>query len=150
MAIAMNDAVLIADMSRAQDVKKAVSVLKEKGVGQATQFPKSHRPWGWFESIVVGPRFRVKCIHVNPGEALSLQSHFHRSEHWVVVKGTGRVTIDETVKLLSEDQSVYVPLGSIHRLENPGNLPLVLIEVQTGSYVGEDDIIRYEDNYKRK
>jgi mannose-1-phosphate guanylyltransferase/mannose-6-phosphate isomerase len=149
MAIAMNDAVLIADMSRAQDVKQAVSALKAKGASQATHFPKDHRPWGWFESLVVGARFQVKRIHVHPGAALSLQSHFHRSEHWIVVEGTARVTVDDEVKLVSENQSVYIPLGAVHRMENPGKVPMVLIEVQTGSYVGEDDIIRYEDVYAR-
>ncbi|MGH1453573.1 MAG: mannose-1-phosphate guanylyltransferase/mannose-6-phosphate isomerase [Paracoccaceae bacterium] len=149
MAVAMNDAVLVADMSRAQDVKKAVAALKEKGAVQATTFPKDHRPWGWFESLVVGGRFQVKRIMVHPGASLSLQSHFHRSEHWIVVEGTARVTVDETVKLVTENQSVYIPLGAVHRMENPGKVPMVLIEVQTGSYVGEDDIVRYEDMYSR-
>ncbi len=149
MVIAMNDAVLVADMSRAQDVKKAVAALKAKGSGQATMFPKDHRPWGWFESLVVGGRFQVKRIHVHPGAALSLQSHFHRSEHWIVVEGTARVTVDDDVRLVTENQSVYIPLGAVHRMENPGKVPMVLIEVQTGSYVGEDDIIRYEDVYAR-
>lgn len=149
MVVAMNDAVLVADMSRAQDVKKAVDFLKAKGAAQATMFPKDHRPWGWFESLVVGNRFQVKRIHVHPGAALSLQSHFHRSEHWIVVEGTARVTVDNEVKLVTENQSVYIPLGAVHRMENPGKVPMVLIEVQTGSYVGEDDIIRYEDVYAR-
>ena len=149
MVIAMNDAVLVADMSRAQDVKKAVEVLKQKGAAQATHFPKDHRPWGWFESLVVGRRFQVKRIMVHPGASLSLQSHFHRSEHWIVVEGTARVTVDETVKLVTENQSVYIPLGAVHRMENPGRVPMVLIEVQTGAYVGEDDIVRYEDVYAR-
>ncbi|OCX66426.1 mannose-1-phosphate guanylyltransferase/mannose-6-phosphate isomerase [Thioclava sp. SK-1] len=149
MAVAMNDAVLVADMSRAQDVKKAVDALKAKKSAQATHFPKDHRPWGWFESLVVGDRFQVKRIHVHPGAALSLQSHFHRSEHWIVVEGTARVTCDDTVQLVTENQSVYIPLGSKHRMENPGKVPMVLIEVQTGSYVGEDDIVRYEDVYAR-
>jgi len=145
----MNDAVLVADMSRAQDVKTAVEVLKARGRLQATQFPKAHRPWGWFESLVIGERFQVKRIHVHPGAALSLQSHHHRSEHWIVVEGTARITIDETVTLVTENQSVYIPLGAVHRMENPGKVPMVLIEVQTGSYLGEDDIIRYEDVYAR-
>jgi mannose-1-phosphate guanylyltransferase/mannose-6-phosphate isomerase len=149
MAIAMNDAVLVADMSRAQDVKKAVVALKAKGASQATMFPKDHRPWGWFESLVVGTRFQVKRIHVHPGAALSLQSHFHRSEHWIVVEGTAEVTIDGETRLVTENQSVYIPLGAIHRMKNPGKVAAVLIEVQTGSYVGEDDIIRYEDIYAR-
>lgn len=149
MAVAMNDAVLVADMSRAQDVKKAVAALKEKGAAQAVSFPKDHRPWGWFESLVVGSRFQVKRILVHPGAALSLQSHFHRSEHWIVVEGTARVTVDDEVKLVTENESVYIPLGAVHRMENPGRVPMVLIEVQTGTYVGEDDIVRYEDVYAR-
>lgn len=149
MTIAMNDAVLVADMSCAQNVKKAVTALKEKGATQATAFPKDHRPWGWFESLVVGGRFQVKRIMVHPGAALSLQSHVHRSEHWIVVEGTAKVTIDDEVKLVTENQSVYIPLGAVHRMENPGKVPMVLIEVQTGAYVGEDDIIRYEDVYAR-
>lgn len=149
MAVAMNDAVLIADMSRAQDVKKAVDALKAKGSTQATHFPKDHRPWGWFESLVIGDRFQVKRIHVHPGAALSLQSHHHRAEHWIVVSGTAEVTVDDRIQLVTENQSVYIPLGSKHRMKNPGKVPMVLIEVQTGSYLGEDDIIRYEDVYSR-
>ncbi|SIO02925.1 mannose-1-phosphate guanylyltransferase/mannose-6-phosphate isomerase [Vannielia litorea] len=149
IAVAMNDAVLVADSSRAQDVKLAVSALKQKQAPQAVQFPKDHRPWGWFESLAVGERFQVKRIHVKPGAALSLQSHVHRSEHWIVVEGTARVTVDDEVRLVTENESVYVPLGSRHRLENPGKVPMVLIEVQTGRYVGEDDIVRYEDVYSR-
>ncbi len=149
MAIAMGDAVLVADMSRAQDVKLAVAALKDQGAVQANAFPKDHRPWGWFESLVVGSRFQVKRIVVHPGASLSLQSHFHRSEHWIVVEGTARVTVDDTVRLVTENQSVYIPLGATHRMENPGKMPMVLIEVQTGAYVGEDDIVRYEDVYAR-
>ena len=149
MAVAMNDAVLVAPMDRAQDVKKAVAALKDKGAAQATTFPKDHRPWGWFESLVVGNRFQVKRIMVHPGASLSLQSHFHRSEHWIVVEGTARVTVDDEVKLVTENESVYLPLGCVHRMENPGKVPMVLIEVQTGAYVGEDDIVRYEDVYAR-
>ncbi|OUS38187.1 mannose-1-phosphate guanylyltransferase/mannose-6-phosphate isomerase [Rhodobacterales bacterium 56_14_T64] len=149
IAVAMPDAVLVADVSRAQDVKLAVAALKAKAAKQATAFPKDHRPWGWFESLVVGDRFQVKRIVVHPGAALSLQSHHHRSEHWIVVEGTAKVTVDDEVKLVSENQSVYIPLGAVHRMENPGKVPMVLIEVQTGSYLGEDDIIRYEDVYAR-
>ncbi|WP_170789930.1 mannose-1-phosphate guanylyltransferase/mannose-6-phosphate isomerase [Ruegeria lacuscaerulensis] len=149
IAIAMPDAVLVASMDRAQDVKKAVAALKEKGAKQAESLPVDHRPWGWFESLVIGDRFQVKRIHVHPGAALSLQSHHHRSEHWIVVEGTAKVTIDDEVRLVSENQSVYIPLGAVHRMENPGKVPMVLIEVQTGSYLGEDDIIRYEDIYAR-
>ena len=149
MAIAMPDAVLVAPKDRAQDVKKAVELLKAKDIVQAEIFPKDHRPWGWFESLALGERFQVKRICVKPRASLSLQSHNHRSEHWIVVEGTAKVTIDEDVRLVTEGQSVYVPLGAIHRMENPGKLPMLLIEVQIGSYLGEDDIIRYEDVYAR-
>ncbi|SEW41963.1 mannose-1-phosphate guanylyltransferase / mannose-6-phosphate isomerase [Cognatiyoonia koreensis] len=149
VAVAMPDAVLIADSRRAQDVKLAVQSLKDRNAVQAEAFPKDHRPWGWFESLVIGERFQVKRIVVHPGAALSLQSHHHRSEHWIVVEGTAKVTVDETVKLVSENESVYIPLGAVHRMENPGKVPMVLIEVQTGSYLGEDDIIRYDDVYAR-
>ena len=149
VAIAMKDAVLVADTSRSQDVKLAVTALTAKHAKQATMFPKDHRPWGWFESLVMADRFQVKRIFVHPGAALSLQSHHHRAEHWIVVEGTAKVTIDDTVKLVSENQSVYIPLGAVHRMENPGKVPMVLIEVQTGGYFGEDDIIRYEDIYAR-
>lgn len=150
IAIAMSDAVLVADMSCSQSVKQIVSKLEEKGIAQATAFTKDHRPWGWFESLVVGKRFQVKRIVVNPGASLSLQSHFHRSEHWIVVQGTATVTIEESVTLVTENQSVYIPLGAKHRLENPGRVPMILIEVQTGAYVGEDDIVRYDDFYARE
>lgn len=149
VAVAMPDAVLVAPRDRAQDVKKAVAALKAKGAPQAETLPRDYRPWGWFESLVQGARFQVKRIHVHPGAALSLQSHHHRAEHWIVVQGTAKVTVDDDVKLVSENQSVYIPLGSVHRMENPGKVDMVLIEVQTGSYLGEDDIVRYEDVYAR-
>lgn len=149
IAIATDDAVLVAHRSRAQDVKKAVEALQRKGARQAESFARDHRPWGWFETLALSERFQVKRIVVKPGASLSLQSHMHRSEHWIVVSGTARVTVDETVRLISENESVYVPLGSKHRLENPGKVPMVLIEVQTGAYLGEDDITRYEDIYAR-
>ncbi|MGH1424307.1 MAG: mannose-1-phosphate guanylyltransferase/mannose-6-phosphate isomerase [Pseudooceanicola sp.] len=149
VAVAMRDAVMVADISDSQNVKKAVTELKSRGAKQAVQFPVDHRPWGWYETLILADRFQVKRIHVNPGAALSLQSHVHRSEHWIVVAGTARVTVDDDVKLLSENQSVYIPLGAVHRMENPGKVPMVLIEVQTGTYLGEDDIIRYEDVYSR-
>ena len=149
IAVAMPDAVLVADKRRGQDVKLAVQALKNKGALQATQFPRDHRPWGHFESLAIGARFQVKRIVVNPGAALSLQSHVHRAEHWIVVEGAAKVTIGEEVKMVGENQSVYIPLGAVHRMENPGKVPMVLIEVQTGSYLGEDDIIRYEDVYAR-
>lgn len=147
--IAMEDAVLVADSRRAQDVKRAVSALKAKGAKQAEDFARDHRPWGSFETLALAERFQVKRIVVKPGAALSLQSHHHRSEHWIVVHGTAKVTVDDTVKLVAENESVYIPLGAKHRMENPGKVPMVLIEVQTGSYLGEDDIIRYEDIYAR-
>lgn len=150
VAVAMPDAVLVAHRDRAQDVKLAVARLKAAGVPQAETLPRDYRPWGWYESLVLGPRFQVKRIVVKPGAALSLQSHFHRAEHWIVVEGTARVTIDDTVRLVGENQSVFIPLGAKHRMENPGKLPLTLIEVQTGAYLGEDDIVRYEDVYARK
>ena len=149
VAIAMRDAVLVVDRNRCQDVKGAVTALRRAGVTQAEQLPVDHRPWGWFETLVLGDRFQVKRIHVHPGAALSLQSHVHRSEHWIVVEGTARVTVDDQVRLVTENQSVYIPLGARHRMENPGKVPMVLIEVQTGSYLGEDDITRYEDIYAR-
>ncbi|MDU8914025.1 mannose-1-phosphate guanylyltransferase/mannose-6-phosphate isomerase [Aestuariicoccus sp. MJ-SS9] len=149
VAIAMGDAVLVAHKSEAQRVKEAVAALKARGASQAVQLPRDYRPWGWYESLVIGGRFQVKRIVVHPGAALSLQSHHHRSEHWIVVEGTARVTVNEDVKLVTENQSVYIPLGAVHRMENPGKVPMVLIEVQTGSYLGEDDIIRYEDVYAR-
>ncbi|NUB46838.1 mannose-1-phosphate guanylyltransferase/mannose-6-phosphate isomerase [Fertoebacter nigrum] len=149
IVVAMPDAVLVADKSRAQEVKGVVAALKARGAPQAEAFPRDHRPWGWFESLALGDRFQVKRIVVHPGAALSLQSHVHRAEHWIVVAGTAQVTVDDTVALVTENQSVYIPLGAKHRLANPGRLPLTLIEVQTGSYLGEDDITRYEDIYAR-
>ena len=149
MVVTMPDAVLVARKDHAQDVKKAVELLKAEHIAQAEIFPKDHRPWGWFENLALGERFQVKRICVKPGGSLSLQSHKHRSEHWIVVEGTAKVTIDDEVKLVSEGQSVYVPLGAVHRMENPEKLPMLLIEVQIGSYLGEDDIIRYADTYNR-
>ena len=149
VAIATPDAVLVAHKNKGQDVKRVVSLLQAKNITKADNFPKDHRPWGWFETLSLKERFQVKKIMVHPGAALSLQSHHHRSEHWIVVEGTAKVTINSTINLVSEGQSVYVPLGALHRLENPGKVPLILIEVQTGSYLKEDDIIRHQDNYAR-
>ena len=146
----MPDAVLVADKQRAQDIKKVVEILKSKDVVQAEVFPKDHRPWGWFESLVLGDCFQVKRIFVKPGAALSLQSHKYRSEHWIVVQGIARVTIDDEIKTVTEGQSVYIPLGAIHRMENREQNPMVLIEVQIGTYFGEDDITRYQDMYSRQ
>lgn len=150
VAVAMPDAVLVARKSEVQRVKDAVEAMKARKVKQATEFRHDRRPWGWFETLASGERFHVKRIVVLPGAALSLQSHKHRAEHWIVVQGTAKVTIDDTVKSVGENQSVYIPLGAKHRLENPGAEPMVLIEVQTGSYFGEDDIIRYDDIYARQ
>lgn len=149
IAVAMPDAVLVAHKDRAQEVKEAVALLKAKSVPQAETLPRDYRPWGWYECLVSGPHFQVKRIVVYPSAALSLQSHHHRAEHWIVVEGTAKVTVNDDINLLSENQSVYIPRGAVHRLENPGKVSLTLIEVQTGSYLGEDDIIRYEDVYGR-
>ena len=148
-AISTRDAVLVTDLRSSQNVGQAVALLAERGISQAHQHPRCHRPWGWFESLCLGDRFQVKRIKVNPGGILSLQSHIHRAEHWVVVAGTARVTVGNEVRLLSENESLYVPLGAMHRLENPGKLPVYLIEIQTGAYLGEDDITRYSDAYHR-
>ena len=150
IAIAMPDAVLIAQKNRLQDVKKVVNHLKLKNVQQAKSHSKDFRPWGWFEILKLDNCFQVKRIFVKPGAAISLQSHKYRSEHWIVVEGIAKVTIDYEIKLVKEGQSVYVPKGAIHRMENPGKSPMFLIEVQIGNYLGEDDIERYEDLYSRK
>ena len=149
IAIAMPDAVLVAKKDKAQDVKRAVKLLKTKNIEQAETFPKDHRPWGWFESLVRSDGFQVKRIHVKPGAALSLQSHKYRSEHWIVVEGVATVTIAGETKLVNAGESVFVPLGAVHRMQNLASEPMVLIEVQLGVYLGEDDITRYEDNYAR-
>lgn len=149
IAVAMPDAVLVAHRDRAQEVKTVIAQLKTDNIAQAESFRKDHRPWGWFETLAIRDRFQVKRILVKPGAALSLQSHHHRSEHWIVVEGTAKVTTGDQVKLITEGQSTYIPLGTIHRMENPGLIPMVLIEVQTGAYLGEDDIVRYEDRYQR-
>lgn len=143
------DAVLVADKRRTQDVKKIVARLKENGYTLADTHRKVYRPWGWYDSIDLGDRFQVKRIVVNPGAKLSLQMHHHRAEHWIVVRGTAEVTNGERTFLLSENESTFIPLGHVHRLANPGKVPLELIEVQSGSYLGEDDIVRLEDTYGR-
>ncbi len=144
-----DDVVLVADRSRVQDVKKLVAKVKAQGRLEHRFHKKVHRPWGTYEGVAMGERFQVKRITVNPGASLSLQKHHHRAEHWVVVKGTASVNRGEETLLLTEDQSTYIPLGVTHRLTNPGVIPLELIEVQTGSYLGEDDIVRFEDTYNR-
>jgi mannose-1-phosphate guanylyltransferase / mannose-6-phosphate isomerase len=149
VVIETRDAVLVADKSRVQDVKKIVQRLEAAQRSESREHRRVYRPWGSYEDLAVGPRYRVKHIVVKPGARLSLQLHHHRAEHWVVVSGTAKVTCGEKEFMLSEDQSTYIPIGEKHRLENPGKLPLELIEVQTGSYVGEDDIVRFEDVYGR-
>jgi len=143
------DAILVADSRRAQDVKLLVARLQATSRSESSMHRRVHRPWGWYEGMVDGDRFQVKRICVKSGASLSLQKHHHRAEHWIVVRGTAEVTRGEEQFLLSEDQSTYIPIGTRHRLRNPGHIPLELIEVQTGSYLGEDDIVRYEDNYGR-
>jgi mannose-1-phosphate guanylyltransferase/mannose-1-phosphate guanylyltransferase/mannose-6-phosphate isomerase len=147
---AMPDVVLVSAKNRSQDVKTLVQKLKSNGHHAATQTLSVHRPWGYYQSIHTGDRFQVKRITVNPGAKLSLQKHFHRAEHWIVVNGTALVTRDGESTLLRENESAFVPLGCMHRLENPGILPLNLIEVQSGPYLGEDDIVRVDDVYHRE
>ena len=143
------DAVMVSERSRSQDVKKVVEQLHRQRRGEQSLHRKVHRPWGWYDSIDAGPRFQVKRILVNPGASLSLQMHHHRAEHWIVVSGTAEVTNGDRKILLTENQSTYIPLGEVHRLANPGKVPLEIIEVQSGSYLGEDDIVRFEDTYGR-
>jgi mannose-1-phosphate guanylyltransferase / mannose-6-phosphate isomerase len=144
------DAVLVVDKSRCQDVKVIVNALAEQNREEHTLHRKVHRPWGWYDSIDEGGRFKVKRIQVNPKGSLSLQKHHHRAEHWIVVTGTAEITNGDKVLTLTENQSTYIPLGEVHRLANPGSIPLEIIEVQSGSYLGEDDIVRFEDTYGRK
>jgi mannose-1-phosphate guanylyltransferase / mannose-6-phosphate isomerase len=143
------DAVLVADKQNAQQIKTVVSRIRAEHGHEADHHRKVHRPWGYYDSIDSGDRFQVKRIVVKPGESLSLQMHHHRAEHWVVVRGTAQVTCGENTFLLSENQSTYIPLGTVHRLRNPGKTQLEIIEVQSGAYLGEDDIVRFEDNYGR-
>ena len=144
-----SDAILIADKSQSQEVKNVVNLLKEQGIPEGQEHKRIYRPWGFYESIIDEERWQVKIINVKPGEKLSLQMHHHRSEHWIVVSGTASVEIDDEDITLHENQSSYIPMGSKHRLSNPGKIMLKLIEVQSGSYLGEDDIERFEDNYGR-
>ena len=143
------DAVLVSERSRSQEVKAIVGALSRQQRDEHTAHRKVHRPWGWYDSIDAGERFQVKRILVKPGASLSLQKHHHRAEHWIVVKGTAEVTCGNQKLLLTENQSTYIPLGEVHRLANPGKVPLEIIEVQSGSYLGEDDIVRFEDSYGR-
>jgi len=143
------DAILIANKDDVQDIKAVVKMLKDNGRAEATQHRLVYRPWGHYDSIDIGERFQVKRITVKPGAKLSVQMHHHRAEHWIVVSGSAMVTINKETKLFTENQSCYIPIGAVHALENPGKLPLELIEVQSGSYLGEDDIVRFEDKYGR-
>ncbi len=149
IVVTTEDAVLVMHRDRAQDVKKVVERLRADGRHEAAAHSRCYRPWGFYESLINGTRFQVKRIVVKPGEKLSLQKHFHRAEHWVVVAGTAMVVRDEEQVMVRENESIYLPLGCVHRLENPGRIPLELIEVQSGSYLGEDDIVRLEDTYGR-
>jgi mannose-1-phosphate guanylyltransferase / mannose-6-phosphate isomerase len=149
LVVATKDAVLVASKEHAQSVKAVVDKLRATDRPEIVYHKRVYRPWGWFEGLDRGDRFQVKRIMVKPGAQLSLQSHFHRAEHWIVVEGTMEVTIDNQLQLLNENQSTYIPLGARHRLANPGRIPAYLIEVQSGSYLGEDDIVRYEDIYGR-
>jgi mannose-1-phosphate guanylyltransferase/mannose-6-phosphate isomerase len=149
IVVATRDAVLVAAKSEAARVKALVEKLKQQQRPEAVEHLRMYRPWGWYQRIDMGARFQVKRINVKPGGKLSLQKHFHRSEHWVVVRGTAEVTLDGTVRLIHENESIYLPIGCTHRMANPGKIDLELIEVQVGSYTGEDDIVRIEDIYAR-
>lgn len=148
--VANHDAVYVGAFDHSEQIKQVVDELQRRGRPQAVSHSRTYRPWGWYQTLDMGERHQVKEIVVYPGGRLSLQSHHHRSEHWIVVRGTARVTVDDEVRLVTENESVYVPLRSRHRLENPGRIPMHLIEVQTGSYLNEDDIVRYDDIYGRK
>ncbi|MBP2316548.1 mannose-1-phosphate guanylyltransferase/mannose-6-phosphate isomerase [Azospirillum soli] len=149
VVVVVDDAVLVADRNHAQDVKRVVDRLKKDGRSEPVSHRKVHRPWGAYQSLHTGERFQVKSLTIAPGSRLSLQKHHHRAEHWVVVNGTALVTRGEEQIFVYENQSVYIPIGTVHRLENPGKVPLTIIEVQSGSYLGEDDIVRLEDSYGR-
>ena len=150
VGIETKDAVMGAPKDRVQEVKNLVARLKQMGRPETQLHREVFRPWGSYDSVDGGERFQVKRIKVNPGGTLSLQMHHHRAEHWIVVSGTAEITCNDKVFLLSENQSTYIPVGATHRIANPGKVPLHIIEVQSGSYLGEDDIVRFEDNYGRK
>lgn len=149
VVVTTQDAVLVAHKDATQNVKKIVDRLKQMKRPEAESHNRTYRPWGFYESLIQGDRFQVKRIVVLPGHKLSLQKHYHRAEHWVVVTGCASVTCDAETRLLHENESIYLPVGSIHRMENPGKIPLTMIEVQSGAYLGEDDIVRFEDTYGR-
>jgi mannose-1-phosphate guanylyltransferase/mannose-6-phosphate isomerase len=144
------DAVLVAPKDRVQDVKELVAKLRVAGRSESAWHREVYRPWGSYDSIDSGDRFQVKRLSLKPGGILSLQMHHHRAEHWIVVQGTARVTCGDKTFLLSENESTYVPIGATHRIENPGKVALHIVEVRSGTYLGEDDIVRYEDSYGRE
>ena len=150
VVVATPDSVLVVPKNQSEKVKELVDTLKKDRRREATEHRRIHRPWGYYQGVDVGPRYQVKRIVVKPGGKLSLQKHFHRAEHWVVVKGTAEVVVNDDSRIVYENESVYLPIGSTHRLTNPGKIPLEMIEVQVGSYLGEDDILRFEDIYSRK
>ena len=149
VVVSTADAVLVAARDKTEQVKALVEQLVVQNRREAVEHRRIYRPWGYYQDIDAGPRYRVKRIVVKPGGRLSLQRHVHRSEHWVVVKGAAEVTVGEDVRTIHENESTYIPIGSVHRLANPGKIPLELIEVQSGSYLGEDDIVRLDDVYGR-
>jgi mannose-1-phosphate guanylyltransferase/mannose-6-phosphate isomerase len=149
VVVKTSDAVLVVSKAKSEKVRELVNQLKGTARREATEHRRIYRPWGYYQGVDGGPRYQVKRIVVKPGGQLSLQKHHHRAEHWVVVKGTAQVVVNDTVNTVYENESIYVPLGSVHRLSNPGKIPLELIEVQVGSYLGEDDIVRLDDIYKR-
>jgi mannose-1-phosphate guanylyltransferase/mannose-6-phosphate isomerase len=149
IVVSTSDAVLVTARGKAEQVKTLVEQLKAQNHRAAVEHRRIYRPWGYYQDIDLAPRYRVKRIVVKPGSKLSLQKHFHRSEHWVVVKGTAEVTVNSEVRSVHENEPIYIPVGSVHRLANPGKISLELIEVQVGSYLGEDDIVRLDDVYGR-
>jgi mannose-1-phosphate guanylyltransferase/mannose-6-phosphate isomerase len=149
VVVATPDAVLVTSRDKAEQVKDLVELLKEQNREQAVTHVRVYRPWGYYQGVDAGSRYQVKRIVVKPNAMLSLQKHFHRSEHWVVVRGVAEVTIGSEARTIHENESIYIPIGSVHRLANPGTIPLELIEVQVGSYLGEDDIVRLTDQYGR-
>jgi mannose-1-phosphate guanylyltransferase/mannose-6-phosphate isomerase len=149
VVVTTQDAVLVAHKDHAQNVKKIVDRLKRDNKSEADTHNRIYRPWGFYERLILGDRFQVKRIVVWPGHKLSLQKHYHRAEHWVVVTGCASVTCDDAITMVRENESIYLPLGAVHRMENPGRIPLTVIEVQSGPYLGEDDIVRFEDTYGR-
>ncbi len=149
VVIAQQGAVLVASRGKSERVKDFVALLRTKNLPEADEHIRMYRPWGWYQRIDLGPCFQVKPVYVKPGGRLSLQKHYHRAQHWIVVKGMAEVTIDEKVRVLHENEAAQIPIGSVHRLAIPGRIPLEIIEVQVGSYTGEDDIVRIEDSYGR-